>query len=110
MRSLKTTGLTRGAGMTDVQRSIWLLSKPISSNYSMEIEESTGILYSSSKQHKTAAAARMKRDHIDTSKVIERLNDKSPFIADPTLRNIGVVADNNVNVDNFFEIGSALIV
>ena len=43
MRSLKTTGgLTRGDGMTDVQRSIWLLSKPISSNYSMEIEESTG--------------------------------------------------------------------
>ncbi len=30
MRSVKTIGgLTRGRGMTDAQRSIWLMSKPI---------------------------------------------------------------------------------
>lgn len=32
MRSLKTTGgLTRGSGLTDIQRAVWSLSVPVSS-------------------------------------------------------------------------------
>ena len=97
--------------MTDVQKSVWLLSKPISSDYSLEMQEMTGVSYSSSEQHKTATAARIKRDHEDTSKVMDRLKDVSQFTSDPTSRNVtnGIVADKNVNVDNFFYVGSVLI-
>jgi hypothetical protein len=75
------------------------------------MEENIGVLYSSSEQHKTVSAARMKRDREDTLKVMEKLDDISPFKPDPTLRNIfnGIVADYNVNVDNLVDVGSALI-
>ena len=51
-RSLKSTGgLTKGSGMTAVQRAIWVLSIPICSIYGVVMEENTGVLYTSSEQH-----------------------------------------------------------
>ena len=50
MRSLKSTGgLTRGTGMSDVTRSIWLLSNPICSRYKM-LEENLRVVYKNSDQ------------------------------------------------------------
>ena len=49
IRSLKTTGgLTRGTGMPDVQRSIWLMSKPLCSTYSLQMEENIEVLHTTS--------------------------------------------------------------
>lgn len=45
MRSLKTTGgLTRGPGMSDVTRVIWVMSKPVCSKYGHVMEENIGAL------------------------------------------------------------------
>ena len=61
MRSLKTTGgLTRGTGLSDVQRSSWLLSKPVCSAYRQQMQENVGVFHSTSEQHKTIGAARLK--------------------------------------------------
>ena len=80
MRSLKTTGgLTRGTGLSDVQRSIWLLSKPVCSNYSLQMEDNIGILHSTSEQHKSIGKTRLKRDIEDTGKIMDRLQNVSPF-------------------------------
>ena len=72
MRSLKTTrGLTRGTGLSDVQISIWFLSKPMCSNYSLQMEENIGILHSTSEQHKSIGKNRFKCDIEDTVKIID---------------------------------------
>ena len=52
MRSLKTTGgLTRGSGMSDITRAVWLLSNPIISTYSLTMEETVQVIYTGSEQH-----------------------------------------------------------
>ena len=44
MRSLKTTGgLTQGRGMTELQRSIWLLSMPASAEINFAMQELTDV-------------------------------------------------------------------
>ena len=69
------------------------------------------VLYVTSERHKIATPSRLKRDREDFQKIQEKLKEFSPFSDDNTLRNIinGVVADMNVNVDDCFKIGSALI-
>ena len=112
MRSLKTSGgLTRGTGFSDVQRSIWLLSKPVCSNFTQRMEGNTGILYVTSEQHKTLGAARMMRDIKDTDIIFKRLNDISPFSGVEQLMNItnGTVADAASNVDEHYTIGESII-
>ena len=111
MRSLKSTGgLTRGSGMTAVQRAIWILSKPICSKYGLIMAENTGVLYTSNEQHQSATKSRVTRDKLDTDKVYERLSDVSPFTEDPSLRNIvnAVIANKASNVDDFYTIGERL--
>ena len=89
MRSLKSTGvLTRGSGISEITRAIWLLSNPICSKYSLVMEENIGVLFTTSEQHQTATKARISRDKQDTNKIYERVVDISPFKNDPTLHNI----------------------
>ena len=53
MRSLKSTGgLTRGGGMTEHQRAVWLMSAPISSAYNYAIQNFNNKIYTTSEQHK----------------------------------------------------------
>ena len=75
------------------------------------MEALSNVLYVTSEQHKTATPSRLKRDRENFQKIQEKLKEFSPFSDDNTLRNIinGVVADKNVNVDDCFKIGSALI-
>ena len=112
LRSLKTTGgLTRGTGLSDVQRSIWLLSKPVCSKYSLQMEDNIGILHSASEQHKSIGKTRLKRDIEDTGKIMDRLQNVSPFDGVQSLMNTvnGVVADKYSNVDDFYSIGTSII-
>lgn len=67
--------------------------------------------FTTSEQHKEVTEARKKRDQIDLAKIREKLEMHNPFSTDPTLRNIvtGVVAEDNVNVDNYAEVGKQII-
>ena len=108
MRSLKSTGgLTRGTGMSEEQRALWVLSSPVCSEYNHAMEDFNKRSFSTSAQHKEMSAARMKRDQDDISKIKEKLKSHSPFSDDSTLRNIitGVVAQDDVNVDEYQTVG-----
>jgi hypothetical protein len=112
MKSLKSTGgLTRGSGMSDEQRALWVLSSPVCSEYNHAMEDFNKRAFSTSVQHKEMSGARMKRDQADLAKIKEKLESCSPFSADPTLRNIitGVVAEDGVNVDEYQKVGRHII-
>ena len=108
MRALKGTGgLTRGAGFNETQRAIWLLSMPVTSAYNLKMQELTNTLFETSEQHKGSSSTRVARDQDDTKKVLSFLRQISLFESATGLKNIatGVVADNDVNVDNLISIG-----
>ena len=62
MRSVKISGgLTRGRGMTDVQRTLWLLGSPICASFDEALQCLTGVQFHTSEQHKEASEARLFR-------------------------------------------------
>jgi len=66
MRSLKTSGgLTRGRGLTEQQRLIWLLSMPACAKTNHSMQELTGVQFNSGKQNKDMSQARQARDMKD---------------------------------------------
>ena len=80
MRSLKTDGgLTRGKGMTELQRNIWTMSMPVLASVNDLMQKLTGLEYSSSEKHVTATAARIQRDTKDLLTFLEFLLENSPF-------------------------------
>ena len=73
MRSVKTLGgLTRGRGMNELQRSIWLLSTPVTAEINRAMQEFSGVKYESSDQHKDVSPTRIERDHVDAQYLYER--------------------------------------
>jgi len=109
MRSVKTTGgLTRGRGMSESQRSTWLLSTPICAEVNMALQDYTSVQYGTSDQHKEQRAARQARDTDDTHKLICYLSSKDPFGNDPTLHSIatGITAGDSVNADQAASVGT----
>lgn len=61
MRCLKSVGgLTRGNGMSEVQRTIWTQSMHLCAQVNEKIQEFTGSKYFSSKQHFDSSNSRMK--------------------------------------------------
>lgn len=112
MRSIKTSGgLTRGGGMTENERIIWVLSRPICLAVNLQMQNFTNIKYSTSDQHQEMGIARQTRDHNDCQIVIEYLKTKSPFEGDTQLRNIanGIVAGDKVNVDRTRDVGLKIL-
>ena len=102
MRSVKTTGgLTRGRGMTETQRLVWLLSMPACAGVNCDLQDLTAVTYNTSDQHKEANRARQERDSNDTEELLKFLQSRNPFTVDWCLRSIstGVTADSEVNVD-----------
>ena len=80
MRSLKTTGgLTRGSGITDSQRLVWLLSTPACAQVNCAMQELTGVSYTTSDEHTDVSKAQQERDMADTLEVLEYLTQRSPF-------------------------------
>ena len=112
MRSLKTTGgMTRGRGMTDVQRSVWLLSTPICAEINQAMQLLTGVNYETSEQHKETTKARFTRDYNDAKIVMKYALERNPFDNNQKdLINLqtGEVAETNVNVDNAKNIGKLI--
>lgn len=112
MRSIKTSGgLTRGKGMTEVQRLTWVLGMPSCAEVNLAMQELTGVNYITSEQHKDTSKSRQKRDLDDTYKLIEAFKQWDPFGTDPSLHNIvsGVTAHEKVNVDQARCVGKAII-
>ena len=104
--------MARGGGMSEIQRSLWLLSSPITSKHIMQMDENINVLYTTSEQHATnkySTKSTIQRDMSDTMKVVEYLT--GPFGDDPSLHNIttGEVADESINVDKFIEIGESVV-
>jgi hypothetical protein len=112
MRSVKTTGgLTRGKGMSETQRLVWLLSMPSCAEINGAMQTLTGESYATSEQHKDCGKARQQRDYADLKKATSYLNERNPFSSDRSLRSIvsGVVANENVNADKAEEVGDNII-
>ena len=71
MRSVKTTGgLTRGRGMTHVQRLVWLMSRARCLEIINAMQEFSSVSYSTSDQYKEATPARIERDLKDTQTLV----------------------------------------
>ena len=114
MRSVKTSGgLTRGRGMTEQQRLIWLLSMPACSEVNRAMQDLTGTQFNSSEQNKEMGTSRRTRDAKDVNMLLTALSDRDPFDdeAPPTLKNImtGTHANEAVNVGEAQMIGKKIL-
>ena len=111
MRSLKTVGgLTRGRGMTETERALWLLSRPACSEINDAMQQMCGTMYATSEQHKESSSARQQKDQRDTYLILTYLQDRNPFRSESELKSIssGVVSKGS-NADNAKEVGSKVI-
>ena len=112
MRSIKTHGgLTRGKGMTENQRLVWVLSMPVCASINETIQQFSGVSYETSDQHKDVSAARQARYVSDTVDLIDYLNERDPFVRNDSLFNIanGMTAQESVNVEKSREIGVKIV-
>jgi len=111
MRSLKSVGgLTRGRGMNDVQRAIWILSRPATSAINESMQMFCGTMYTTSEQHKETNIATRKRDKRDTEVIIEYLYDRNPFNSEAILKSItsGLVSHAS-DADQARDIGEKVV-
>ena len=66
MRSLKSSGgMTRGRGMTEAQRALWVLSAPSCAEVNDAMQQYTSVQHMSSDQHKDVTHARLVKDTSD---------------------------------------------
>ena len=114
--------MTRGEGLSEIQRALWLLSRPITSSYCMQIEEQERVEYRSSDQHSKQTQighdvgtkseyisnSMMNRDVKDTRKVVEFIDSFSTFNDQHSLHNIvtGEIAHESINSEKYLEIGN----
>ena len=94
--SLKTIGgMTRGRGMTELQRAVWLLSTPTCVDINESMQQFTGIVYETSEQHRsnTCQAAKILKM---PKKLMEYVMARNPCSVESELINIhtGEVAGN----------------
>ena len=84
MRSVNTTGgPTRGRGITEIQRIVWLLSMPFTAEVNPSMQCLTEVRYVTSDQHKESSKSRIERDLKDTETVLEFLGERSPESVQP---------------------------
>ena len=103
----KTGGLTRGRGITELQRAKWLLITPACAEYKLAIHSLASMSFETSKQHKTSRNSLIKRNYEDAIKLVKFLIDRKPFEHRDYLMNLetGEVADSSVNVFDAKKIG-----
>ena len=113
MRSLKTSGgLTRGRGMTENQRLLWVLSRPACADINQAMQQFTRVNYNTGEQNKDMTKARQLRDWKDTLAALQYLQERNPFSnEDPSLRSIatGLHAHSTVNVDTALTVGNTIL-
>ena len=80
MRTLKATGgMTRGRGMSELQRATFILSTPSCLEMKCALESLTEIKFDTSDQHKALRPSRINRDYIDAIKIVKYLTERNPF-------------------------------
>ena len=96
--------LIEGLVLNDIQRTVLLLTMPTCSTFNLKMQELANVVCETSDQHKATSKAQLSRDNMDVEKLLSCLDPISPFTGDDSLRNIstGVIADENVNVDKFY--------
>jgi hypothetical protein len=114
MRALKTRGgLTRGRGITETQRLIWVLSTPACAEINSAMQDFTGTTFTTSEQHKETTSARMTKDSNDVQNLLQYLTQRNPFSTDgpKSLRSIatGVTAHASVNCDTAQHVGQQIM-
>ena len=112
MRSVKSVGgLTSGRGMTEIQRTQWLLSMRACVEVNNAMQEFTGHRIETSFQHKESREARVARDVNDRNNFEDFLRERNPFTEEASLRNIetGAVAGSKVDADDARAIGQKII-
>ena len=83
MHRLKTPGgFIRRRKMSERQRAIWLLSKPVTAEVNKAMQDFTGTKYQTRDQHKDTAQARITRDHLDGLKILQYLLERDPFTSE----------------------------
>ena len=90
MRSIKSTGgLTRGRGMNEVSRSVWLLSTPVTSEVSDKIRQVTNVDTNTGAEHTERSESRRNRDISDAKQVAWFLHERNVFCTeDSSLQNL----------------------
>lgn len=114
MRSLKVSGgLTRGRGMDDTKRALWLYSLPARAEINNAIQDLTNLKTETSEQHKECGKSRVIRDNKDIDCIYNFLKNRNPFIGTTpnALRNIadGIISNSKADVDRAKEIGLKII-
>ena len=112
MRSLKTTGgLTQERGMTELQRTVWLLSTPACAEVNRAMQKVTNVTYEASEQHKETSQACLQRDFKDSIKILQFAIARNPFDSQNELMSIdtGEIAIATVNVDQTKKIGNDIL-
>ena len=112
LRSMKTSGgLTRGRGMTETQRLVWLMPMPSCAKVNDAMQHLTAVMYHTRELHKETTKARQERDYKDTDALITFLSQIHPFIPDPSLRCITSegVQEDDVNADKAKEVGGKIL-
>eukprot|EP00745_Piridium_sociabile_P030472 TRINITY_DN50548_c0_g4_i3.p1 TRINITY_DN50548_c0_g4~~TRINITY_DN50548_c0_g4_i3.p1 ORF type:complete len:817 (-),score=203.09 TRINITY_DN50548_c0_g4_i3:38-2488(-) len=116
MRSMKSNGgLTRGTGMGEGERLVWLLCMPACAEMNAAMQSVTDTAFTTSEQHiqhQDFSKSRQERDHKDINLVLKYLQDRNPFSDDGVvLKSIasGRTADTNVNVDQSKRVGDNVL-
>ncbi|KAL8561256.1 hypothetical protein ACOMHN_047112 [Nucella lapillus] len=112
MRSAKSTGgLTRGRGMSEAQRTVWLLSMPACAAVNGAMQVFAGLNYATSEQHVDLTDARQKQDEKDVREMVGFLESRDPFEESEKPKNIvtGEVAYPSVNAHQALEVGNIIL-
>ena len=87
--SMKTSeGLTRGRGMTEPQRLVWLMAHPVCAEVNNAMQHLTGVQYNASEQHKHLTTARQGKYMTDSCELLEFLEYRNPFSDNCSFRSI----------------------
>ena len=115
MRAIHSLGgLTRGRGMTEGVRHMWIHSMHRCASVHNAMTTLTKLQLNSSEQHVELGIARCKRDNNDLAKVAEWFDQHNPFDSDSDtkLRSLstGITAEDNdgINCDLAEEIGAVI--
>ena len=83
-----SAGLTRGHGMTETQRLVWLMAHPVCAEVNNAIQQLTGVQYNTSEQHKDLTTARQGKYMTDSCELWGVLESRNPFSDNCSLRRI----------------------
>ncbi|XP_065557765.1 uncharacterized protein LOC136025712 [Artemia franciscana] len=95
-------GLTRGRGMTELQRTIWTSAMPTLVLVNERMQNLTGLAELAVENHAEAISSRRARDLEDIEKIVRYIEPLEPFRQDLELLSVvtGVRASSSVNADD----------